>query len=140
MVSKTILTSHCSKKLFWTSQSFAKFLVFSLEFQTFFLITRTMVSHQRSEQFWKQNTNLSKIVIIYNFDDKNCKHPFFFLRSRKITPQRSTTLLIWLLLDTLSMAMEWNLEILKHFWPNIPNGLTLLAGLLLTSHLFFKPT
>ena len=35
---------------------FCKFLAFSLEFQKFFLITRTIFSHSRSEQFWLQNT------------------------------------------------------------------------------------
>ena len=33
-----------------------KFFAFSLEFQKFFLITRTVFSQSRSEQFWKQNT------------------------------------------------------------------------------------
>ena len=34
-----------------------KFSAFSLEFQKFFLNTRTIFSHSRSEQFWKQTTN-----------------------------------------------------------------------------------
>ena len=33
-----------------------KFSAFSLEFQKFFSITRTIFSHSRSEQFWQQNT------------------------------------------------------------------------------------
>ena len=33
------------------SQKFCKFSAFSLEFQTFFSITRTIFSHSRSEQF-----------------------------------------------------------------------------------------
>ena len=40
----------------WWSQIFCKFLAFSLEFQKFFSITRTIFSHSRSEQFWQQNT------------------------------------------------------------------------------------
>ena len=39
-------------KKVWT----CKFLAFSLQFQKFFLITRTIFSYSRSEQFWKQNT------------------------------------------------------------------------------------
>ena len=39
------------------SQNFCKLSAFSLEFQKFFSITRTIFSHSRSEQFWKQNTN-----------------------------------------------------------------------------------
>ena len=36
---------------------FCKFSAFSLKFKKLFLITRTIFSHSRSEQFWKQNTN-----------------------------------------------------------------------------------
>ena len=37
-------------------QTFCNFSTLSLEFQKFFLISRTISSHSRSEQFWKQNT------------------------------------------------------------------------------------
>ena len=39
-VSKFVLTFHCLNKLFYWFQRFCKFLVFSLEFQIFFSITR----------------------------------------------------------------------------------------------------
>ena len=42
--------------MFLWSQIFFKFSAFSLEFQKFFSITRTIFSQTRSEQFWKQNT------------------------------------------------------------------------------------
>ena len=51
-VEKIVLTFHRLNKLFWWSQRFCKFSAFSLEFQKFFLITRTIFSHSRSEQFW----------------------------------------------------------------------------------------
>ena len=35
-------------------------MAFSLEFQKFFSITRTIFSHSRSEKFWYQNTNQLK--------------------------------------------------------------------------------
>ena len=38
------------------SQNICKFLSFSLEFQKFFSITKTIFSQSRSEQFRKQNT------------------------------------------------------------------------------------
>ena len=47
-----VLTFHWSNKLFKWSQNFLKFSAFSLEFQKFFLITGTIFSHSRSEQFW----------------------------------------------------------------------------------------
>ena len=56
MLPKIVLTFHCLNKLFLWSQKFCKFSAFSLEFQKFFSITRTIFSHSRSEQFWKQNT------------------------------------------------------------------------------------
>ena len=37
---------------------FCKFSAFSLEFQMFFSITRTIFSHSGSEQFWKLNTKM----------------------------------------------------------------------------------
>ena len=40
-----------------------KFSAFSLEFQKFFSITRTMFSHSRSEQFWEQNTISASITL-----------------------------------------------------------------------------
>ena len=48
----------CYQKLFWPfPQKIFKFSAFILEFQKFFLITKTIFfSHYRSEQFWKQNT------------------------------------------------------------------------------------
>ena len=52
----------CYEKLFWPftvrtncssdRKFFCKFSAFSLEFQKFFSITRTIFSHSRSEQFW----------------------------------------------------------------------------------------
>ena len=54
------------EKLFWPFtvwidystdlKIFAKFSAFSLEFRKFFSLTRTIFSHSRSGQFWKQNT------------------------------------------------------------------------------------
>ena len=37
-------------------QEFCKFSAFSLKFKKLFSTTRTIFSHSRSEQFWKQNT------------------------------------------------------------------------------------
>ena len=45
------------------SQKFWKFLVFSFEFNKFFSITKTIFSHSRSEQFWKQNTKYVHILL-----------------------------------------------------------------------------
>ena len=44
------------------TQYFCQFSAFSLEFQTFFLITRTIFSYGRSEQFWQQNTIVLRYV------------------------------------------------------------------------------
>ena len=45
-----VLTFHCLNKMFQWSQKFWKFSAFSLEFQKFFSIARTIFSHSRSEQ------------------------------------------------------------------------------------------
>ena len=55
-VSKIVLTFHNLNKLFYWSQKIYKFSDISFVFQKIFLITRSMISHSRSEQFWKQNT------------------------------------------------------------------------------------
>ena len=52
LLPKIVLTFYCLDKLFLQSQKFCKVSAFSLEFQKFFLITRTFFSHSRSEQFW----------------------------------------------------------------------------------------
>ena len=48
-------TFHCLNKLFVSSQNVCKFSAFSLQFQK--ILVRTIFSHSRSEQFWKQNIN-----------------------------------------------------------------------------------
>jgi len=80
-VSKNFLNFHCSNKLLWWSQNVCKFLAFSLEFQKFFLITKTIFSHSRSEQFWKQNTICSamqlwslNLKLTYSFPAKQNMH------------------------------------------------------------------
>ena len=57
-VTKIVLIFHCLNKVFKWSQNFCKFSIFSLEFQKLFSMTRTIYSHSRSEQFWKQNINV----------------------------------------------------------------------------------
>ena len=47
---------HCLNKLFYWSKRFCKFSALSLEFRKIFMITTSIFSHSRSEQFWKQNT------------------------------------------------------------------------------------
>ena len=50
------LTFHCLNKLFMWSQKFCKFLAFSLDFQKFFLITRTILLHKSkviAKTLWK---------------------------------------------------------------------------------------
>ena len=54
MLPKIVPTFHCLYKLFQWSQKNCKFSSFSLEFQKFFSITRTIFSHSRSEQFMLQ--------------------------------------------------------------------------------------
>ena len=41
----------------------SKFSAFSLQSQKFFSITKTIFSHSRSEQFWKQNTKYVHILL-----------------------------------------------------------------------------
>ena len=77
-----VLTFHCLNKLFYWSQKFCKFSAFSLDFQKFFSITRTIFSLSRLEQFWKQNTifddtfeflhafTFSRTTVLYPFDKK----------------------------------------------------------------------
>ena len=52
LLPKIVLTFHCLNKLFQGFQKFCKFSAFSLEFQKFFLVNKTIFSHTRSEQFW----------------------------------------------------------------------------------------
>ena len=61
LVSKIVLTCDCLNKLFQWTQKVCKFSAFSFEFQKCFSITRTIFSHSRSEQFWKQNTILKQM-------------------------------------------------------------------------------
>ena len=72
-IQEQVKKAFCYQNLFWpftvwiTCSSdllqFCKFSAFSLKFQKFFSITRTIFSHSRSEQFWYQNT-------IFRFLDK----------------------------------------------------------------------
>ena len=50
MLPKNVLTFYCLKKMSQWSQNFCKFSVFGLEFQKFFVNTKTHFSHIRSEQ------------------------------------------------------------------------------------------
>ena len=62
---KIVLISHCSNILFLWSQKICKVSDFSLKFQMFFSVTRTifLTVGRRSEQFWKQNTILTTVLI-----------------------------------------------------------------------------
>ena len=81
-------TSESNFFLIWILiQNFCKFSAFSLEFQKFFSITRTIFSHSRSEQFWYQNTIvhnflLRAIVKIKSYDK-------FAFHSKPITQQKN---------------------------------------------------
>ena len=57
-VSKIALTFHCSNELF--------------------SITRTIFSHRRSEQLWKQNTNSEKNAIQVQYLEVSLIEYFFF--------------------------------------------------------------
>ena len=52
LINIKIVLTYCEKMFC----KFCKFLAFSLEFQKFFSITRTIFSHSRTENFWQQNT------------------------------------------------------------------------------------
>ena len=79
LLPKIVLTFHCSNKLFQWSQKNFKFYAFSLEFQKFLSITRTIFSHSRSEQFmfWCFNV-LSSWLLLLIKSDINCS---FFVSS-----------------------------------------------------------
>ena len=53
---------HCRRAMFRVLGMYN--FAFSLEFQKSFSITRTIFSHSRSKQFWKQNT-ISKPILLY---------------------------------------------------------------------------
>ena len=70
---------------------FCKFSVFSLKSQMFFSITRTFFSESRSEQFWKQNTNLFKgWKIIFCFLWQSLvRHTWYLLTLQKLEISRN---------------------------------------------------
>jgi hypothetical protein len=72
-LSKTVLTSHSSKKLFQWSQNFANSCSSALNFKSFFLITVTIFSQSRSEQFWKQNIIKNSDISFNIFNTILCK-------------------------------------------------------------------
>ena len=65
----------CYQNIFWTVtvwinchsdlKMFCKLSAFSLEFQKFLSITRTIFSYTRSEQFWLPNTNGSWVWTLF---------------------------------------------------------------------------
>jgi hypothetical protein len=56
------------QKSFWPFTVWINFYcdlkILSLEFQKFFSITRTIFSHSRAEQFWKQNAKSMQVPIL----------------------------------------------------------------------------
>ena len=83
------MTFYRLSKLVLLSQTLCKFMAFSLEFQKIFLITRTIFSHSRSEQFG------NKIPLL--FHDFSFKH-FCHM-------QLSLSFLKWNLILTLSQFL-----------------------------------
>ena len=56
---------------FYGSQNFCQLLACSLEFQTFFSISRIIFPLRRSEQFWKQNTIHSHMYLLLELQIDN---------------------------------------------------------------------
>ena len=65
LLPEIVLTFHSLNKLFLWSQKVCKFSAFSLEFQKFFSITRTIFSHSKSEQFQISQSNRDLISRSY---------------------------------------------------------------------------
>jgi hypothetical protein len=84
-VKKAFSFKNCSDLLLF-EYFFFKFSGFSLELQKFFSITRTIFSHSRTEQFWKQNTISTNLWL-----HCGCWQGFFNLTS--IFPSLQTPLL-----------------------------------------------
>ena len=76
-----VLTFHCLNKLLKWSQTLCKFLVLSLEFQSF-SINVTIFTHNRSEQVWLQNTkNVKNMRYEQNYLDRRVVGSFITITS-----------------------------------------------------------
>ena len=120
MFPKIVLTFHCLNKLFQWSQKFCKFLAFSLKFQKFFSITRTIFF-----LIVGQNIFGNKIPIIFStFPTEKNRQKKLHNNNNKQRPQASRlkqTRRLKFAIDQ-TLRLEYTVPLAKDFQVTLSGG------------------